>query len=78
MKRSGLRTGDPGFVGNIGERSIAIVVVQNVASILRHEKIGKAVIIVAAPNRLGERPCSSDASRKMQENERARFSSFGS
>ena len=50
MKRSGLRTGDAGLVGNVGERPIAIVVVQNVASILRYEKIGKAVVIVVAPD----------------------------
>ena len=50
MKRSGLRTGDAGLVGNVGERPIAIVVVQNVASILRYEKIGKTVVIVVAPD----------------------------
>jgi hypothetical protein len=43
-------TGDTGLVGNVGERPIAIIVVQDVASILRHEKIGKAVVIVVAPD----------------------------
>src|SRR2546423_7404546 len=50
MKRSGLRTCHARLVGNVGESSVAIVVVQNVASVLRHEKIGKSVIVVIAPD----------------------------
>src|SRR5882724_717788 len=50
MKRSGLRTCHARLVGNIGERPVAIVVVRNVASVLRHEKIGKSIIVVIAPD----------------------------
>ena len=50
MKRSRFRAGDPGFVGHIGERPIAIVVIKNVAAILGHVQVGKSVVVVIAPD----------------------------
>src|SRR3954468_21720064 len=42
------RTGDSGTRGDVSKRAVAVVVIENTSSILRHKKIGKAVTIVIA------------------------------
>src|SRR5205823_7248765 len=50
MKCARLRACDPGLVGDVSECAIAVVVIQDIASILGHEKIVKSVVVVIAPD----------------------------
>ena len=50
MKCPGLDAGDAGFVGDVGESAVAVVVIENVAAELGDEEIGKAVVVVIAPD----------------------------
>src|SRR5207249_8579067 len=50
LKCARLRACDPGLVGDVSECAIAVVVIQNIASILGHEKIVKSVVVVIAPD----------------------------
>ncbi len=48
--RAEVRARDPGFVRDVGKCSVAIVVIENVASELRDVQIGKAVVVVISAN----------------------------
>src|SRR5437879_13021643 len=50
MKSTGFCAADTRLVGNVSERPVAVVVIQNVAPILSHVKIGKTVIVIIAPD----------------------------
>src|SRR5215813_6673085 len=50
MERAAFEPADSRTVSDIGECAVAIVVIQNVFSILRDKKIGKSVIVVIAPD----------------------------
>src|SRR5207245_6740206 len=50
MKSTGFCAADTRLVGNVSERPVAVVVIQNVAPILSHVKIGKTVIVITAPD----------------------------
>jgi hypothetical protein len=45
-----LRACHSGLFGNIGERSVSVVVIQDVAAILGHIQIGKTVVVVIPPH----------------------------
>src|SRR6266566_5063072 len=49
------------LVGYISESTVAIVVVQNVSAVLGHVKIGKAVVVVVAPNATETVTCARNA-----------------
>ena len=49
-QRAELHARDAGLVGHIGEGAIAVVVIENVAPELRDVEIGKAVVVVVAPD----------------------------
>src|SRR6266851_9111676 len=49
------------FVGYLSESAVAIVVVQDVSAILGHVKIGKAVVVVVAPNATETVSCAGNA-----------------
>ncbi len=50
MKKSRLQPADAGFVGYVRERSVPVVVIQDVFSELRDKQIWKSVVIVVSPN----------------------------
>src|SRR6266852_6336911 len=50
MKRAGFSAGNPSFVGDVGKGSVSIIAIQNIAAILRHKEIGKAVVIEISPH----------------------------
>ncbi len=50
VKHSRFESAHARFVGHIGERPVAIVVVENVFSELRHKQIWKAIVVVVSPN----------------------------
>ena len=63
MKESaGLRAGDARLVGRVGESTISVVVVQNVATVLGDVEIGKAVVVVVSPNTAEAKACTGNAS----------------
>jgi len=47
--RSEIRAPYAGFIRDVRERAVSVVVVENVLAILRHIKIREAVIIIIAP-----------------------------
>src|SRR5256886_17124266 len=45
-----LESTNVGLIGHISERSIAVVVIENVFSELRHKQIWKAIVVVVPPD----------------------------
>ena len=41
-------SGDAGLLGHIGESAVAVVVIENAATVLRDVEVGKAVAVVVA------------------------------
>ena len=46
----GFHSRNAGFIGDVGERAVAIVVIKDIASELGDKEIGEAVVVVVAPN----------------------------
>src|SRR5439155_4154410 len=49
-ERPEFRSRHAGLVGNICERTVAVVVIENVSTVLSDVKIGKSVVVVITPN----------------------------
>src|SRR2546421_6436927 len=50
MKRPRFSVGDASLVCNVGKCSVSIIAIQNIAAILSHKKIRKAVVIEIPPH----------------------------
>ena len=46
--RSG--TGNSSFISDIGERSVPVVMIKNVATVLRNKQVRKPVVVVISPD----------------------------
>ena len=63
MKLStGLDGRDAGLVGDIGERTVAVVVVQDIAAVLGDVEIGETVVVVVPPDATEAVACPGNAS----------------
>ncbi len=48
--RPKLRRADAGFVCDVGESAVAVIVVEEVLAVLCHIEVGKAVVVVVTPD----------------------------